>query len=319
MTDYYQILRYYVLVAIGGLPLLISWIAGVRNYFRHSDLRDFLRRPSAVMPWKTRSSKWGIVYDAATKMPIPGAVVKIYSEPDGRLKEAQTTPQIGTFGLLVPAGRYSIKVLRSGYTFPSSSVTGATDGYFQHVYHGGPIEVSDKGGGKGLINVNIPLDPMHGTVAVAFPQVIRRIFVFLRLLFLAAGTAMAGYLFVAYFSHWPSHLLVGLYALTWIFTGFGLTRPRGFGLVSGPNRRGIGMVTVRALDEFGRIRATVVTSDDGKFMMTLEPGNYLFNASRIGYESVQTKIHSITKPEDLSKVNIRLQKFALVRPEAKFR
>jgi len=57
MTDYYQALQYYLLIAVVAVPLLVNLIVGLRNYFRHADLRDFLRCFSTVMPWKTCSSK----------------------------------------------------------------------------------------------------------------------------------------------------------------------------------------------------------------------------------------------------------------------
>lgn len=90
---------------------------------------------------------WGMVFDAISKMPIRGAIVRIFGREYNRLLETMVTDNEGRFQFLVKPGIYYIKVIKDGYRFPSHAGTG---------YQGETIEVTKQK--KAMINVKIPLD-----------------------------------------------------------------------------------------------------------------------------------------------------------------
>jgi len=283
-------LRYYLLTLAVSIPALIALITLLKEI---------------TFPLRKKKGDWqGVVYDAITKLPIPGATVRVYSQPDRRLKEVQTTPKSGGFGFLVPPGHYLIKVDHRDYRFPAMKVHGHKDSVYKNIYHG---ELLTSGGEKGIINVNIPMEPLAPARAAVTPRYLQRLFTSVKILVLMTGTIISAYLFYR-LGWWALYIILIAYAATWIITLAGFFHPRKYGLATNLAGLPIGMVIVRALDELGRIKATVVTSEDGKFLMNLSPGNYLFDASRIGYESARTKPTPISNAADLGNVILRLEK-----------
>jgi len=284
-------LLYYILTLAVSIPSLIALVASLKT---------------AILPLQRKRGDWkGVVYDAITKLPIPGVAVRIYSEPDGRLKEIQTTSQSGVFGFLVPPGHWSIKATHPNYRFPATRVRGRQDSVYQNIYHG---ELLSSGGGeKGIINVNIPMEPLAGARAVAASWYLKDLFTLIKVLILLAGTIISAYFFYR-LGWWILYIVFAAYAVVWIITLISFYHPRKYGLAINPAGRPIGMVIIRALDELGRIKATVITSEEGKFLMNLSLGSYLFDASRIGYESTRTKITPISNTADLGRVTLRLEK-----------
>ncbi len=285
------LLQYYILTLVLSIPSLIALIASLKTI---------------VLPLQRKRGDWkGVVYDATTKLPIPGAAVRIYSEPDKRLKEIQVTPQSGTFSFLVPPGHYSIKTAHPRYRFPAAMIHGRQDSVYKNIYHG---ELLTSGGGeKGIINVNIPMEPLTRARAVTISWYLKRFFASVRVFILLAGTIISAYFFHR-LGWWILYIILLAYAATWAITLAGFYHSRKYGLATNLAGGPIGMVIVRALDELGRIKATVVTSEEGKFLMNLSPSSYLFDASRIGYESARTKPTLISNAADISSVTLRLEK-----------
>ena len=64
-----------------------------------------------------KAAKFGIVLEAKTKKPIPGAMVSLFDQKYDSLKSTAVTDKFGRFTIFVPKGRYYLKVQKSGYTF----------------------------------------------------------------------------------------------------------------------------------------------------------------------------------------------------------
>jgi hypothetical protein len=101
-----------------------------------------------------RVRPYGLVYDSITKKPVNRAVVRIYNLNE-KLVWTDVTTAFGTFGANLPIGKYKILVVKPGYKFPSTVVTGEIDYPLEPVYGGGEIKFSR----KNEFNIVIPIDP----------------------------------------------------------------------------------------------------------------------------------------------------------------
>jgi uncharacterized repeat protein (TIGR01451 family) len=112
---------------------------------------------------KKKARVWGVVYDSATKHPIPAAKLELL-DASGRVMEVRFTDRDGRYGFLTtPASlnqqelKASIRVTKPGYRFPSASTFAGTDYVvYEHPYRGGEFNII----GDGLLNFSIPLDPI---------------------------------------------------------------------------------------------------------------------------------------------------------------
>jgi hypothetical protein len=145
------------------IPLLIlSFILALLSYLFSNQTIDFLWAFLILLLLirefieRAKYFRWGVVYDAVTKKPIMGAVVKIYDKEYNRLREFRVTDNFGRYGFLIPPGQYYLGVEKENYSFPSRLVKTKNDRGFTDIYHG---EVLDKEYADSLISANIPLDP----------------------------------------------------------------------------------------------------------------------------------------------------------------
>lgn len=294
-------------VVASSFPVVVS----IATYM--AKLADILRYPAAFLGMKKRSSKWGIVYDSVNKRPIEKAKIQIFSE-DGRLRETQFTSERGSFGFLVPAGKYKIVVTKSGYIFPSNIVPGTADEQYQDVYHGKTIEIKGTGGktvSRSMINLSIPLDQTKMKIAtVALTSTIRsiqRFFGFIRLPVLIIGTLLTIHL-VSISPNSLNIVIAVIYALLWFFEVRRLVSPKAYGTIKDNAENPLSLAIVRALDTSGRVKATVITGDDGKFTLNLQQGTYYFDATRLGYKPDRSEKIMVKKLSDIGKVNLVLKR-----------
>jgi hypothetical protein len=107
-----------------------------------------------IRDYRNRIS-WGIVYNAQTKEPLKGVMVKIYDKEYGRLRDSHQTDNKGRFGFIVPSGKYTLDAEKAGFKFPSKIVKFKNDGHYHNVYTGDVLEKSEK---DSVVSVNIPMD-----------------------------------------------------------------------------------------------------------------------------------------------------------------
>jgi len=278
---------------------------------------DLMRWPIVILSRLKKRPKWGVVYDAISKQPLSGVMVRIFDN-NKRLRETIYTGKDGAFGFLADAGSYTITASKYGYTFPSNIVPGKADNQYQSVYHGEPLELSEsitKIDQTVPIHVSIPLDlnylSAEKKARVAGSLALKRALDYARIPVLVIGTILAIDVLIIK-NRWWDYLIMAVYAILWIYEIKEGTRPKMFGSVYDEQGNHINLPIIRAFDHMGRIKATVIGRQDGKFTMNLEPGVYTFEVSRLGYEtykSGKTKIASIT---DLGKLRFSLHKKPLV-------
>jgi hypothetical protein len=64
-----------------------------------------------------KSGRYGLVFEAKDKKPIPGAMVSLFDEKYDSLKSTAVTDKFGRFSIFVPKGRYYLKIQKNGYRF----------------------------------------------------------------------------------------------------------------------------------------------------------------------------------------------------------
>lgn len=275
-------------------------------------LGNFFAYPILIPSW-SRRKKWGVVYDARTKKPVKGARIRVYSEPDGKSKGSVITASDGTFSLIVAPGKYSITVTANGYIFPSKIVTGSTDGQYSSVYHGGAFETQGGAGSETELNISIPLDrtstPVWDDKVIAAVHYIQKGFGLIRIPLLLIGSAFA--LLALYKT--PSVLsytISGFYCILWVIELRNLFRPHGYGVVIDDQRAALPLVLVRAVNDKGKIAATMVTTPGGKFSTRLSSGQYKFDAVKSGYSHLRTEPIGINRSTDFGRVRLGLDKLS---------
>lgn len=272
-----------------------------------------LQRPFAVLSWPRRKSSWGIIYDSTTKNPVSGAILRIYSEPDGKLRDQQISTRSGSFGFLVQPGQYSITASKNTYQFPSNLVGGTSDGNFTNIYHGEAVNIGASKENQAPINLNIPVDrtdlEMFDIAVVKTMRGLKQFFAVLRFPLLVFGTFLT--VFSAYYYRWLlNYLFIGLYAAIWTAEIYNLLKPRTFGLVKDKNGSPIDLALIRAISTKGKVAGSATSGVDGKFYMNLEAGDYGFHISKTGFVAVKSPVVRISKTSDFNKLSIELQKIS---------
>uniref|UniRef100_A0A7C4M124 Big-1 domain-containing protein n=1 Tax=candidate division CPR3 bacterium TaxID=2268181 RepID=A0A7C4M124_UNCC3 len=65
---------------------------------------------------------WGVVFDSKTKLPITGIPIKVFGAKYNKLLETKVSDDKGRFGLVLPKGRYYLKIASYEYSLDTESV-----------------------------------------------------------------------------------------------------------------------------------------------------------------------------------------------------
>ena len=299
---------------VSSVPLFLMLLAMIPSISRLLSRLGLLFMPPA---WPKPKPAWGVVYDAVSKKPIPRAVMRIFSEPDGKQRDIQTSNERGEFGFLVPKGEYSITASASGFAFPSHVLISDRDGKYNNLYRGGKITISASSNKESVekapIAINIPLDPSKVEVLdVALVGVLSFIHKFtttIRIPVMIVGTLASVYLSFKY-SRTIDWIVLALYVILWALEIRDLIKEKTYGVIIDGRGNPVALSIVRVIDMHGKIVATVVTGDDGKFFVGTNPGTYRFDVIKPGYRSTRSEPYQIKKMQDLHRVRIVIEKIA---------
>lgn len=295
------------LAVSSSFPAAVS----VATYFVRAG--EFFRYPAAFLGAGIRRPRWGVVYDSVTKRPLSHVRVQIITA-DGKVRETQFTNENGSFGFLVPAGKYKVTAMKKGFVFPSNIVPGASDGQYHDVYHGKEVNVETdqkKGTTRSSVNLSIPMDQTKMTamdLAISSAALtVKRFLGYTRLPIMIVGTVLTAYL------AWIkpgllNYAFLAIYLALWVVEIRLMAKPKTFGIVRDSSGNPLGLAIVRALDTAGHVKATVISSDDGKFIINIKPGTYYFDATRLGYKPSRSEKISIKGLGDLGKIKLVLKK-----------
>jgi cysteine-rich repeat protein len=119
---------------------------------------SFLAHPTLLIA-RRRRKKWGVVYNALSKLPVDLAIVRLLDAKTGRILRSAVTDKDGRYFFIVQPGEYKMTTVKNGFVFPTVFLKGAKeDVNFVDLYHGEALAVKE----ETVITANIPLDPIGG-------------------------------------------------------------------------------------------------------------------------------------------------------------
>lgn len=239
---------------------------------------------------------WGTVYNAATKVPIDLAVVRLIDAGTQRVVAAKVTDKDGRFAFTPKAGSYRLEAQKPGFVFPADSLASvADDGRFTEVYHGTLIQVAENGR---TLTVNVPMDAEnapaeepHVLLSVRNKKALRKAF--------AATGPLLGLVALAV----TPNLLMLLLFLLQLFLYQLFKRlaeppaPKSQGTVYDlDSRKPIAGAVVRVLSlPYHKVLETRLTDAQGRYSFNVGAGMYELTALKPGYEKTETEPIDFTK------------------------
>jgi hypothetical protein len=178
---------------------------------------------------RKKGKELGVVYDFVSKQPVSLAIVRVVDSTTNQIKDTSITTKSGTFAFLAEEGTYTLKVFKSGYSFPVSElaigdnspwILGKADGHYENIYTGGFIVVKERD--QGQINCNIPLEfTGESTYSKWFSKdntffaTIKRILSIIRTPLLVLGSFIAIVALIAQFSV-LNIIVIIVYVILWV-------------------------------------------------------------------------------------------------------
>lgn len=202
-TRYFAAKIMYVLLAFLALAILIfSLILPYLSALPLVSLSDWFLALFIYLGKK----KWGIVYDAKTKKPVPRAKVALYEFKTNKLLETCISNNLGEYGFEIKEGKYYLTVEKTDYEYTSK--------IFKKDYHKETIEIKK----KSVPVINIPIDADEAVVEyrLLLLSKINNFFNAIRYPVLVAGTLIS----IIFYYKWPvvfNLLVMLLYFVTWIW------------------------------------------------------------------------------------------------------
>lgn len=242
----------------------------------------------SLFPFFKPPRKWGTVRDAATRVPIPGVFVSLFSLQTGKEIKRIMTDKTGRFGFLTPQpGHYWVQVVNPLYLQYRSQL----------------INIDEKRSEPLTFDIFLAA---REDVRVASLKKVAKFTKFVsfvtafQLLVLIAGSLLS--LVLIYQSRSLENiLLVILYVLLWVMRILGSSKVRRFGLVK-DQAVDIGLgeaviqVTSESKGEQSFIHSTI-TDEAGRFIILVPPGKHSVIAAKSGYQPAEKKI--IGEAEDV--------------------
>lgn len=241
---------------------------------------------------------WGTVYDAATKVPIDLAVVRLIDASTRRVAAAKVTDKDGRFAFTPKAGSYRLEAQKPGFVSPSASLSNVSDdGKFTDIYHGTLIAVAESGA---TLTVNVPMDAEQAPLEDARALLSVRNKKALRKAFAATGPLL-GLVALAVTPGLPMLLLFLLQIFFYqIFKRVAEPpAPKSQGVVHDIDTlRPIDGAVVRVLSlPYHKVLESRLTDARGRYSFHVGAGSYYLTAMKLGYEK------TVTEPIDFTKID----------------
>ena len=273
------------IAAIGLLAQLFPFLGNLWYYLVH-----FVISALQYFGFWEKRQPLGLVYDAITKHPLLFATARLYSpDPTPRLLETDVTNKEGEFSFTVRPGSYLVHIVKPHYRFPSTLVTGDSDGTYIHIYHGELLKVGDE---HQTINVSIPVDPdtpptnPHFRFMQRLRQTIKPLsHISLGVGIIAATIAIIGganltvnvAIIFLYLSLSAAQVLLNRAGSSW-------------GQVVNTDNQPVPGVPLHLIDtRFNRLVAIRNTNQYGRFQFTAPPGSYSINLGSPKFQIVSKR------------------------------
>ncbi|HTK04300.1 MAG TPA: fibronectin type III domain-containing protein [Candidatus Eisenbacteria bacterium] len=283
-------------------------------------LMSFLAHPTLLIA-RRRRKKWGIVYNALTKLPLDLAIVRLIDAKTGRIVRSSVTDKDGRYFFIVPPGEYKLIAIKAGYAFPTTYLRGQKqDVTLVDLYHGEDIKVEK----ETTITANIPLDPV--TTAKTPAKVLLEGLARKLQTALAVSTVLA-MVVAAAITPTPKvfAILAGNIAMFLFFRRLSATKkPRNWGIVyDDATGKPVQNAVARIFDtKYNKLLETQVTDARGRYAFLVGNNVYYVTFEKPGYQKQQkgpvNAMHvdkKKTLEEGLVAVDVRLPK-AEAKPAA---
>ncbi|MFC1638693.1 fibronectin type III domain-containing protein [Patescibacteria group bacterium] len=144
-------------IAVAGVNVAIAGAATATAVPYMLYLYSLLTHPSLLLVARKRR-KWGIVYNAISKVPVDLAIVRLIDDKTGKILRSRVTDKEGRYFFMVGKGEFRLSVAKPGFFHPSAYLKGQKeDQRYVDLYHGETIVVQD----NASITANVPLDPVE--------------------------------------------------------------------------------------------------------------------------------------------------------------
>jgi len=293
-----------VLAIINTMPAALAVTVNVLPYLHLVFFEPLL------MLFRKKRKKWGVVYDALTKLPIGLAVVRLYSKKDNRLIQTKVTDKEGRYILIVKEpGRYYLSVTKPEYNYPTRYLRGdVQDVKYLDLYHGEEIEVKEK---EGVVTANIPLDPKERRVLTEKEAIRSYLLKNSRLVVSYLGMILA--LLIILIN--PTAITIGSFVvhivLYIIFRRLLVPpKPRSWGIVyDEKTKEPLTYAIVRIFEtRFNKLLETQVTDAKGRYAFLVGKNQYQLLTEKQGYQKKEIKPVDLIKKEAIVNLDIGLEK-----------
>jgi cysteine-rich repeat protein len=235
---------------------------------------------------RRKRRRWGVVYNALTKLPIDLAIVRLVDMKTGRIIRSAVTDKDGRYFFIVGAGEYKLVAVKPGYVFPTSYLGGEKeDAQFIDLYHGDVVRVTE----ETSVTANIPLDPAKAERkpwSISLGGAGRR---------LQKGLGLVTVLIMAVvFAISPSLTMGVLLAVNIVFYAIFSRlaippRPKNWGVVyDEATKRPLSNVVVRIFEtKFNKLLEAQVTDIRGRYAFLVGSNVYYVTYEKPGYQKQQ--------------------------------
>lgn len=248
-------------------------------------LLTLVRIPLFPLLLRRRKKKkpWGILYDSVTKNPLAGGLVRLLGEA-GNFVDTEITNKFGAFSFVPVAGKYRLEALRAGYSFPSQIVIGDRDGEYDHIYHGGLLELMED---QPVVKSSIPLDPREVPEEARLRRAFRKHGPVFNLLILTGGLILSGLTYLAFPAIY-NQLVAGFYVVTLsLVTADTVRIERAWGIVKDDAGNPVEAVALSLIEiESGRLVKRRVTNEQGRYQFVAPQGRYKILIASFDWERI---------------------------------
>lgn len=267
-------------VGVSAVAVLPSLWVSVVPFLR------FLFLQPILLFWRRKRKKWGVVYNAFTKLPIDLATVRLLDAKTKKIVQSRVTDIKGRFLFIVDPGEYLIQLTKNGFTFPASLLDGKKeDGEFLDVYHGEPIKVTAE---NTVVTPSVPMEPSDKKEKVPWKIIWRG-----RLVVLQQAVSLLGVLGTALAFYIIPQWYIGIFLVIQILLYFGFNRfakpkkPNGWGIVSEQdNKQPVGRAIARLFSkEYNKLIETKITDGKGRYAFLVGPSDYYVTFEKTGFKT----------------------------------
>ncbi len=292
------------LALLNTVPLILALSIYLLPY-----LHLLFLEPLLILFGKKRK-KWGVVYNALTKIPIDLALVRLYRKNDNMLVQTRVTDKEGRYIIIAKEpGKYYLSVTKPGFISPTRYLRDENqDTKYLDLYHGEVIEVTEK---DAVITANIPLDPAEKMV-LPIKEVVRSYLLKnLRLIISYIGMVLALLIVIIY----PTVITIGALILHVIlFLIFRRmivpAKPKRWGIVyDAENKAPLHQAIVRIFDtRFNKLLETQVTDRNGRYAFLVGKNEYQLLTEKEGYKPKEVKPVDLVKNEEIVNLDVGLNR-----------